>query len=42
MRNTYKILVGKREGRKQPDRTGRKWEDNIEMDVNDIGCNDMG
>jgi hypothetical protein len=32
-RNWYKILVGKPEGKRPLGRRGRRWEDNIKMDV---------
>jgi hypothetical protein len=38
MRNAYKILVGKPEGRKPLGITRRKWEDNIRMDLRETGC----
>jgi hypothetical protein len=31
MRNSYNILVGKREGRRLLGRTRRRWEDNIRI-----------
>jgi hypothetical protein len=37
MRNAYKVQVGKREGKKSLRRVKRKWEDNIRMDLRDIG-----
>jgi hypothetical protein len=36
-RNAYRILVGKQEGKRPLGRLGRRWEDNIEMDVREIG-----
>jgi hypothetical protein len=36
MRNTYRTLVGKPEGKRQLERPGRRWEDNIEMDLRKI------
>jgi hypothetical protein len=36
-RNAYKILVGKPEGKRPPGRPGRKWVDNIKMDLREIG-----
>jgi len=33
MRNPYKILVGKPEGKRQLWRRRRGWEDNIRMDL---------
>jgi hypothetical protein len=41
IRNTYKIIIGKRE-RKRPFRThGRKWGDNIKAEFDEIGCEDV-
>jgi hypothetical protein len=39
VRNAYKILVGRPEGKKRLEGLRRRWEDNIEMDVRD---NKMG
>jgi hypothetical protein len=36
-RNTYRILVGKPEGKKQLGRPRRRWVDNIKMDHREIG-----
>jgi hypothetical protein len=36
-RSTYKILVGKSEGRRSFVRYNRRWKDNIRMDVREIG-----
>jgi hypothetical protein len=33
MRNTYKTLAGKPEGKKPLGKPGRKWEGNIKMDL---------
>jgi hypothetical protein len=41
MRNAYKILVGKPEGKRPRGRPRRRWEDNIIMDLREIrweGC----
>jgi hypothetical protein len=35
--NTYKILVRKPEGKRPLGRPRRRWEDNIKMDLRDIG-----
>jgi hypothetical protein len=35
MRNMYNILVGNPEGKRPLGRLGRKWEDNIRMDLRD-------
>jgi hypothetical protein len=37
MRNAYKILVGRHEGKKPLGRTRRIWEDTIKMDLKGIG-----
>jgi hypothetical protein len=36
LRNAYKILVGRLEGKKLPGRTRRRWEDNIKMDLREM------
>jgi hypothetical protein len=36
-RKAYGILVGKPEGKRPLARRRRKWEDNIEMNLRDIG-----
>jgi hypothetical protein len=40
MRSTYtfKVLVGKSEGKRPFVIHGRKWEDNIKTDYKEIGC----
>ena len=30
--------MGKPEGKRQLRRSGRRWEDNIEMDLQEVGC----
>jgi hypothetical protein len=40
MRNAYKILVGKPEGRRKL-RCTRRWEDNIEMGLKRTGSEDV-
>jgi hypothetical protein len=35
--NMYKIVVGKPEGKRQLGRHCRRWEDNIEMTLGEIG-----
>jgi hypothetical protein len=37
MRNAYKILVGKPEGKRPLRRNKHRWEDNIRMDLMEIG-----
>ena len=36
--NTYRVLVGKPEGKKPLGRTRRRWEENIKMDLREVGC----
>jgi hypothetical protein len=40
-RNTYRILVGKPEGKRPLGRPRRRWVDNIKMDLRDSGWDDM-
>jgi hypothetical protein len=40
MRNAYKILYGKPEGKRPPVRPKRRWEYNIKMDLKYIGWED--
>jgi hypothetical protein len=35
--NAYRILVGKPEGKRPLGRSGRRWVDNIKMDLREIG-----
>jgi hypothetical protein len=36
-RNTYRILVGKPEGKRPLGRPRRRWVDNIKMDLGEVG-----
>jgi hypothetical protein len=36
-RGAYRTLVGKREGRRPLERPRRRWEDNIKMDIREVG-----
>jgi hypothetical protein len=36
-RGTYRVLVGKPKGTRSPGRPRRRWEDNIKVDVREIG-----
>jgi hypothetical protein len=40
-RNAYRILVGKPQGKRPLGRHRRGWEDNIKMDLKEIGCDDQ-
>ena len=37
-RNAYRIVVGKSEGKKPLGWPRRRWEDNIKMDLREVGC----
>ena len=37
-RNTYRVLVGNPEGKRPLGRPRRRWEDNITMDLREVGC----
>jgi hypothetical protein len=41
MRESYNILVGRPEGRRPLGRPRRRWEDNIKMDLKEIGFGNM-
>jgi hypothetical protein len=36
-RGAYRVLVGKPEGRRPLGRPRRRWEDNIKMDLQEVG-----
>ena len=38
-RNAYRVSVGKPEKKMHLGRRGRRWEDNIKMDLREVGCN---
>jgi hypothetical protein len=40
-RDVYSVLVGKPRGKKPLGRPRRRWEDNIKMDLQDVGCGIM-
>ena len=37
-RDVYRVLVGKPEGKRPLGRPRRRWEDNIRMDLREVGC----
>jgi len=41
-RGVYRFMVGKPEGKRQLGRPRRRWEDNIKMDLQEVGCVCMG
>ena len=40
-RGVYKVLVGKYERKEPLGRPRRRWEDNIKMDLQEVGCGGM-
>ena len=40
-RGVYRILVGKLEGKRPLGRPRRRWEDNIKMGLQEVGCGGM-
>ena len=41
-KGVYRVLVGKPEGKKPLGRSRRRWEDNIKMDLQEVGCGGCG
>jgi hypothetical protein len=37
-RGAYRVLVGKPEGKRPVGKPRRRWEDNIKMDLQEVGC----
>jgi hypothetical protein len=37
----YRVLVGKPEGKRPLVRPRRRWQDNIKMALQEVGCGDM-
>ena len=37
-RNAYRVLEEKPEGKRPLERPRRRWEDNIKMDLREMGC----
>ena len=40
-RGIYSVLVGKPERKRPPGRPRRRWENNIKMDLQEVGCGGM-
>ena len=40
-RNAYRVLVGRTEVQRPLGRSRRRWENNIKMDLEEVGC-DLG
>jgi hypothetical protein len=41
LRNAYRLLVGKPEGKRPLGRLRRRWVDNIRMDLGEVGRSDV-
>jgi hypothetical protein len=40
-KGVYRVLVGKPKGKRPLGRPRRSWEDNIKMDIQEVGCGGM-
>jgi len=40
-RGVYRVLAGKPGGKRQMGRPRRRWEDNITIDLQEVGCGGM-
>jgi len=40
-RGIYRVLVGKTEGKRPLGRPRRRWEDNVKVDLQEVGCGAM-
>jgi len=40
-RGVYRVLVGKPEGKRPLGRPRRRWDDDIKMDLQEVGCGGM-
>jgi hypothetical protein len=40
-RGVYRVLVGKPEGKRPLGRSRRRWDDNIKMGLQEVGCGSM-
>jgi len=40
-RGMYRVLVGKPEGKRPLGRPRHRWEDNVKMDLQEVGCGSM-
>jgi len=40
-RGVYRVMVGKPEGKRPFGRPRRRWEDNIKIDLQEVGCRGM-
>ena len=40
-RGLYRVLMGKPEGKRSLGRLRRRWENNVKMDLEEVGCGSM-
>ena len=40
-RDVYSVLMGKPEGKRPLGRPKRRWDDNIKLDLQEVGCGSM-
>jgi hypothetical protein len=40
-RDVYRVMVGKPEGKRPLGRPRRRWEDDIKMELQEVGCGGM-
>jgi hypothetical protein len=40
-RGMYRVLVGKLEGKRPQGKARHRWEDNVKMDLQEVGCGGM-
>jgi len=40
-RGAYRVLVGKPEGKRPLERPRRRWEDNTDLDLQEVRCGDV-
>jgi hypothetical protein len=40
-RGVYRVLVGKPEGKRSLKKPRHRWEDNIKVDLQEVGCGGM-
>jgi len=40
-RGVYRVLVGRPEGKRPLGKPRRRWEDNIKMNLQEVGCGGM-
>ena len=40
-KGVYRVLVGKSEGKRPLERPRHRWDDNIKIDLQEVGCGDI-